>query len=447
MPDLKKRQRKAFYISFLLLAVFRFSYMGFRYIPYLDDYIQYIYYPSFNDHWNKILTGGAGILFTRPLAGLADFYIWSFFHHNLGIAVIIISLLYGVSGILFCKAFHSVKIHLGYIFLTFFVLYPLNSEGTYWLSASSRIVVSLFFISISLYLAVTEHMWLFSLFNLISLWFYEQTAVLSFALGIIFCTLLHKPRWIVTVIANFIFLAVFYIFFGKNGDNAHRMSAISIKELLPNITKTLSDTVFLFCPFSLKLITNGFIRGSIRIFKDYSYLWFTVSGILAVLFSGLAEHTSRIISKRKVFVGLFTAIVPLLPFFLIKNSSINLRNIVPCLLGVAIIMDTILPALFKSATPIIITVALIVFSLASATEVYDYNKTAQQDLALAKEISQNISETSPNITVKIKSPVYPPQNAPYRDHIKSVIGSDWGITGIVRTVSGIKNAEVTIIRE
>ena len=108
------------------LSVFRFSYFGFSYTPYLDDYTQYLYYPSFENPWENILIGGAGILSTRPLAGIFDFFLWSRFNQNLGFVVLIMSVLYGLTGVIFYKAFKKLGIRLGPIFFAVYLFLPLN---------------------------------------------------------------------------------------------------------------------------------------------------------------------------------------------------------------------------------------------------------------------------------------------------------------------------------
>ena len=65
---------------------------------------------------------------------------------------------------------------------------------------------------------------------------------------------------------------------------------------------------------------------------------------------------------------------------------------------------------------------------------------------LARTIAQGLPEPTDSITEEfeytITTPKYYPQNAPFRDHIVSMTGSDWGVTGIVRTVSKRKNIKI-----
>ncbi len=444
---LKTKYRREFFwlVTLVTLSFFRFSYLGFRYTPYLDDHIQYIFYPSLDNVWEDIFVGGARILATRPLAGIFDYFLWSRFSHHLGVAVAIISIMYGISAVFFYKAFRHIEIELGPIFFVFFLFLPSNSEGTYWLSASTRIVVSLFLISVSLMFVTKEKTVLFTVFNFLSIWFYEQTAILSLFCAVMFFIVLKQYSKIIIPSLNFVLLVFFYLSFGSTGDNAHRFSMVHFSELLYHSGKTASDIITAFIPVTFRIITNGFMRSVNTIFENFSYLWFAVIGILSVCCVILAKEHQGKSPKTKIVYGIILAVSPTLPFF-VTNNEFALRNLVPCLLGVAIIFDGLMPFLLRSFTPILACVCLIVFSVATASETIDYEKTARHDVSLAQKISQSVLPETKQISVKITTPAYLPQNAIFGDHIKSMVGSDWGVMGIVRTVSGNHHLIVDVFR-
>lgn len=446
MPILESRRKAKFCIVLIAISVFRFSYLGFQYTPYLDDHIQYFFYPTFNKPWQNILTGGAGILFTRPLAGLFDFFLWSNFKNSLGCAVAIISFLHGLSGLLFCKAFRRIGIDLGTVFLVFFLFLPVNCEGTYWLSASTRIVVSLFLISLSLVYAARGSTVLFAVFNFLSLWFYEQTAVLALIAGIIFYIFKKEPLKLFIPFVSFALLAVFYLWFGRYGDNAHRFAPVKIQNLISHTAEVVSETVRILGPVSWRLTATGFVRSIHIIFRGHTFFWFFTAGLLSVSLLALSDFRNGQPLKVKIICGTILAFVPLLPFFATENNSLNLRNIVPCLLGLAIVADALLPVLFKSFTPFAVSICLIIFSVSAVSEVFDYEKTARHDLALAESIIQKLPKDAAEISVKLTVPAYLPQNAVYADHIKSMVASDWGVSGIVRTISQNKSIVVNVDR-
>ncbi len=445
MPKTEHRREIFWVATIVALSFLRFSYLGFAYTPYLDDHIQYIFYPTLDNGWNNILAGGARILATRPLAGIFDYFLWSRFSQNLGVAVAIISILHGISAVFFYKSFRHIGMEFGPVFFVFYLFLPSNTEGTYWLSASSRIVVSLFLISVSLVFAAKEKTVLFTVFNFLSIWFYEQTAILSLLCAVMFFVFLKDYPKIIIPSLNFALLIFFYVWFGRAGDNAHRFSAVHFSELPYHIVETASDIITAFFPVTFRIITNGFVRSVNTIFRDFSYLWFAVIGFLSVCAVILAKEHQNKLMKRKILWGIIFAVSPLLPFFA-TNNEFALRNIVPCLLGVAMILDGITPLLLKSFTPIFACVCLIVFSVATASETIDYEKTARHDVLLAQKISESVTPETKQISVKITTPVYLPQNAVFGDHIKSMVGSDWGVMGIVRTISGNQHLIVNILR-
>ena len=445
MPNAEHRREIFWFATIVALSFLRFSYLGFGYTPYLDDHIQYIFYPSLENGWENILAGGSRILATRPLAGIFDYILWSRFSQNLGVAVAIISILHGLSAIFFYKAFHHIGIEFSPLFFVFYLFLPSNSEGTYWLSASTRIVVSLFLISVSLLFAIKEKTVLFTVFNFLSIWFYEQTAILSLFCSVMFFIVLKQYPKIIIPSLSFVLLVFFYLSFGSTGDNAHRFSMVHFSQLLYHSGKTVSDIITAFIPVTFQIITNGFIRSVNTIFKDFSYLWFAAIGILSVCSVILAKEHQNKSQKTKIVFGIILAVSPTLPFF-VTGNEFALRNLVPCLLGVAMVLDGLMPLLLRSFTPIFASVCLIVFSVATASETIDYEKTARHDVFLSQKISESITPETKHISVKITTPAYLPQNAVFGDHIKSMVGSDWGVMGIVRTVSDNQHLIVDVFR-
>jgi hypothetical protein len=84
-----------------------------------------------------------GLLSSRPFAGIFDVFVWAKFWDNLSIAMLILTAMYGVACYLFYRILNK-YVRCGFLFALLVGLAPFLSEGTYWISASSRIVVSLF---------------------------------------------------------------------------------------------------------------------------------------------------------------------------------------------------------------------------------------------------------------------------------------------------------------
>ncbi len=429
----------------VFLSMFRFSAYSFKYIPYLDDYVQYFYYPTFDNPWQSILLGGPGVLFSRPLAGLFDRFFWGFFAENLGIAQIIICALHGASGVLFFKTLDMINLHPSPLFLVVYLLIPVNSEGTYWLSASTRIVVSMFLIAWSVYELANKRGISFAVLQFLSVWFYEQTAVLSTALGIIICVLSRQHKKIVFPVVTAIILALFYLVLGRSGDNAERLALVSAE----NFGEQASGMFLQLCTIfrlSIKLVETGFVRGMKIIANQGLWLWLVILLMLAYLFFGASKRNTLQQLPKGAVIGVLLIIVSFFPFLLSRGANFNFRNIVPALLGISLVADGLIMRIFRRLAPLVGAVLIVVFSVASLAEMTDYNNTSAADLRLAKQIAASVPFDAERVICKVNSPDYYPQSAPFGDHIKSMVASDWGATGIVRTLTGNREVEIVLIK-
>ena len=94
----KERPWLVFALIFALVLL-RFCYYGFTYYPQLDDYIQLhnqaAYYSA------KAVILDMGLLSSRPLASVMDYFFWSHFWSFLMAAVALISAMYAASACLF----------------------------------------------------------------------------------------------------------------------------------------------------------------------------------------------------------------------------------------------------------------------------------------------------------------------------------------------------------
>ena len=132
-----------------------------------------------------------GLLAARPLAGILDITLWSWLWPCSIVGVLILAALYSIAAIELCKLFEKL-LGTSKLFIAIFALLPLGIEGTYWMSASTRIIPGLFFAAISAKFFVKyleSKRFKYELFSLIcqfiTFCFYEQTAVFSCALNVI----------------------------------------------------------------------------------------------------------------------------------------------------------------------------------------------------------------------------------------------------------------------
>ena len=81
---------KRFWVTTAAVAV-KMGYFGFKYYPLLDDYIQYGIYP-FAEHPFKNIFLYIGLYAYRPIAGLADIYLWGRFWGVMGLLFLLLAL-------------------------------------------------------------------------------------------------------------------------------------------------------------------------------------------------------------------------------------------------------------------------------------------------------------------------------------------------------------------
>lgn len=173
-------------LAIFLLLMARACAFGVQYWPQLDDYIQYHNYALSESFWE--LQTSMGLLASRPLAGLADYFIWGSMYDYMILGVAMISLALAVSAVLLKRQL-SRYFSIGPLFLVVMTLLPLGVEGTYWMSASTRVVCGLLMAVLAAeaflrWMDTGRWYWALSFLflQLLPYGFYEQSGVFSVAL-------------------------------------------------------------------------------------------------------------------------------------------------------------------------------------------------------------------------------------------------------------------------
>jgi len=171
-------------ISFFLALAFKMFSLGLTYFPVLDDYIQYGGYPLYDKL--SYVYFDIGTISARPFATLLDPALWGQMYPHLWIVLLIISILFFCGVKLISSSFERTGIFVTPFLYAVVLLIPLGFEGTYWISASSRICVGLFFTGLAVFLLtkiLTEDkkilMLPYILLTVLSFGFYESVMVLS----------------------------------------------------------------------------------------------------------------------------------------------------------------------------------------------------------------------------------------------------------------------------
>lgn len=454
----KERPWLVFALIFALVLL-RFCYYGFTYYPQLDDYIQLhnqsAYYSA------KAVILDMGLLSSRPLASVMDYFFWSHFWSFLMAAVALISAMYAASACLFRRVWGE-YFGTGYLFLVVYALLPLGMEGTYWISASNRVVPSLFFVALAMYLfqkwcRTGKALWLplYFVTQLISFCFYEQGLVLSVTgvllVGIIEFFRGNRSRSLFSLL-TFVNAGVYFAFTGYFSTSTGQLGS-RLRLTLP--WQEGWDKVFLsaagqtgesFLIGGYKTLVDGFRRGLACIAEDFSLLWVLVlMALCAALFLFARRFTAErpageaaLPRRWALLVGFLMALAPVTLFFVLSSPSVALRNTVFSFCGIALFLDAAWSMLLTRCpargliTGAVCAVCAAVFSVAAVSELHDYRATTLADQRAARAITAAVEGDEGAIAVLNLEPNYlSEQNFLYHEHIHGATESAWALAGLL----------------
>lgn len=468
MNDIRRRRLLAFLLVFALILI-RFSYYGPTYFYQLDDYIQYHNYMAFHPDVGELIAG-LGILAARPLAGLADLFVWSRFFPVMYAAVVLLSALYAASAVLF-QAVFSRHVKCGWVFLLVYSVLPLNFEGTYWVSASSRVVCGLFFTALSAWLFQRAleagrkgrrgYLTGFGLTQLMAFGFYEQALVLSFGLTLLLVLLNWKKYktaalWGLWSFADLALFAVFTKVFSQSALYSGRMELMLPtdpaywSQFFPRLLGQLSSA---FCKGTFYTMAKGFYRGAGLLLAD-GVLWYPAAALaLAALVFFAARRADECKGPLPLWLGLILgallALGPLAPFFVLKDTWFSLRGTVFSLPGIALFADCLLALLLakvparKAVTAALAALFAFGAAVAGVSELHDYRATTLNDQAALAAIQTGVQPLADTVqggarkALKVAvlglEPSYlDNQNFFYHEHIHGVTESTWALTGAIQ---------------
>ena len=466
------------YEFLLTFAVFfgRFLYYGWNYFYQLDDYIQYHNYTEYfhlrvSDLWNYV-ADYLGLFTARPLAAFGDIYIISRFFTSLIVVVLFLSVMYAATAVILRQIFNKL-FGTGYFFTVVFCLFPLAFEGLYWVSASSRIIPSLFFAALAarcmmsaLECGKIRYVFLFTVTQIISFGYYEQITVLSIALAVMI-TVIKRGKYSVAALmiaANVLLYALYSQLSQMLWGGGIYASRSEIA--LPFITGDYFTTVFPSATGQLLQASGAFmpvanvralLRGFKYIIEDRAFIYLialiAVTSLCAFLLwkRGDEQRTEKKKVIGGILWGIFLALAPLAPFYILKSSWIGIRALVPCLCGVALILDTLLRLIAKSKRVFIvpiITLVIFVSCIASVSELHDYRVTTEFDRTTAESViaavkshsaASRMDEETRIAVINVGASSLPTQNYKHHEHVASATGAEWSFTGLLRCLSGNGN--------
>lgn len=450
------RRTLACAVLFILALLLRASFGGIGYEPILDDTVQYILYPTSVDY--GALIAREGMFSSRPLAALMDLFIVGQMG-NLFFAVLLMAVMHGISCVLFQRIL-SRFFSVGPVFAVIYTLLPLGCEGTYWLSAATRVVSGLFFTACAaavLCRFIEAGKWwrvpLYFLLELLSFGFYEQILVLSFALsGLIFLHHFREKRaalaWLAFLCAGIYF--GFTAYFRADSPLSDRMELLYpntpyyFNVFLPDLARQIGMS---FLSAGARTTFVGFWRGLVSCVTGGigGWLYGIAAAGLAVWYGILnwPRHRRAVVSvegwARALVWGLLLFIAPITPFFVIARPYFSLRSTVPSFVGAAILIDLLFRALIRRRRAMAAVSGAMVFVclLGCASEIGDYKATAKADRVLAEAILERESEFYGRVGfLNVQEFPVAGQNYPYHEHVASVAAADWTLSAKLAAMKG-----------
>jgi len=443
----------------IFLSVMRFCANGLIYYPQLDDYIQYYKYTSLNSPAEAVIK--YGMLAARPLSNAADVFVWANFWGNLFFAVIILAVLYAFSAILFYKIFKIIFGIENKAAALIYLLLPLNIEGTYWLSASTRVVCGLFFVSLAALLLIKWleknkilYLILFAVLQLCAMAAYEQTLMLTAALSFIIIIKYKQNKKIIfaglIIIIN---LLIYFIFTGYFKQSSALYSGVDIispfslnfwTDQLPHVLKQI---IAAFAGGGFLVLFNGFIRGVKLIFSGEMAV-FAILALFCAVLTGFYFYKNKNLNKKANYniiflAGLFLILAPIAPHVLKSNPWFSLRGTVCSFPGIMLCLQVIFNK-FKLknfisgfACGLFIFIAFI----ATGSELLDYKQTYITDQKVMSAIADAIDLENFHgrvALVGLEPDYLENQNFYFHEHIHGVTESDWALSGALYAYSNGK---------
>jgi len=433
----------------LLLKIFS---GGITYFATLDDYIQYGSYPLFDPSY---VFFEIGTVSARPLASLLDPTLWGAFRNRMWVALLLISVVYFFACLLLDRILTDEGIKITPVLYAVCLLLPLTFEGTYWISASSRVVVGLFFAVLSVrflqaHFKSKNNLLLlpYAVCCFLSFGFYESVMIFSGLLQLFVLVKYavgqkaYRKLWLMAIPAvGAISLLMYYKLASELGALGSRASGFSLSGMGHRFADFLSQFGYIFSAGLIRTTVNGFIDGFRVLFA--SPVWgLSILAAIIILSAGCAylsrKHKLRAKVNLCVPLGLCLTFLPLLPNLLVPDVWLTYRSIAICIPGLCVLLAPLAAHLLQNryARMAVIFAMVFVFSVGCVNEVATYKKVNELDNRLLDEVISHLDEEvlsgEKNTLLVLPHEIAAEQTSYYKDHVKSVFYTDWSLTGAVR---------------
>lgn len=397
----------------------------------------------------------------RPLAFFTDSYVFQWFWDNMYALLLIMLILHVLNLFLLDKICEKINIKLNAFCMILFAFAPLLIEALYWISASTRIVFSLFLCLSSIYLLLKSFdedktvrkltmFFVAMILNFLCVGYYEQTIALNLFLFSFVMICLKKYRYIFIPITSTIWIGIWYIYFMINGQMQAR-GALNLNGILDSIKACIKMVIgkfeIAYSSFinSLGAGTDIVLNSAISIIL----LGIICGTIFYIYWNNCTKEENKKVF-RKLFLGAVIFCSPILPFIVLETNYMAMRNIYLPFLGLAIIIEVIFDFVLKliknnKVCNIIKTTTcgflLIIFVIANVDGTSNYKKINAIDYKVFKQILENVDESyfeEPK-TISINYDVDElNQYKNLSNNMECTIESDWASMGKIQVLSETK---------
>ncbi|MCL2399443.1 MAG: hypothetical protein FWC91_06845 [Defluviitaleaceae bacterium] len=453
-----------FYVVLLIGLILRYFPFGFQYFAVADDYSQLGMYSLFQENiWSNVVAPFY-LYALRPLAGLTDAFIISRFWGNLSIILLIMMLIHFTSLYLLEWILEKSGIAWGRVACIVLAFYP-TTESVYWISASSRIVVSAFFAVLAVYAMLkfiykenAYKLWLVValICGILAQGYYEQGIIFSFVLtfGILFThrQAIQKKIIFAWPFVNLIIIAIHYLIFWNVGLTAVRTQAPQ-RGLFEQIALVFGRIYNVYITEHFRLLRYTIRVGIMELFSYHIFLFISVLIIslllaLFLFFQSDIAYGSYEKYKRNIkplwysfLAGLVLFACTFSIFFLVESSFVYLRSLFFPTIGMALLAQIIWKLLkwtqIKAIKSAIAFGCVFILISASILEVKGYRDVERYDHIivnnLIKELNYLEVESDQVVWLFNVRWIYSPVIAP---HITSPLRLTAFLEGYTQTLSG-----------
>ena len=453
----KLKISKGFFVFILAIIVFQFSFFGLKYFVTMDDNNQMGVYHLRSDDIGGDVISRYKSYDVRPFAFIFDAYVFSWFWDNM-YALLILMIVFHVANLyLTYKICKKIGVNLSGFCICLFALCPILVEAIYWISASTRIVFSLFLCLSSIYLLLKSFdetndckrlvcFYSAILLNLICVGFYEQVIALNLFLFIFVMICLKKYKYIWIPITSTVWIGIWYVYFMMHGEMQARGAlnisgmfgtAINcVKMIFKNYVNAYSNFIY-----SLGFGKEAMLGSLVTILIAILFIAFIV-----YVYKKKVNVTEKCNILRKIIFALIWIIVPFLPFIVLDTKFIAVRNLYFCTFGIAILFEVLVDYLlliFKNdnAKNMIKTAVLafitFFFIISNVDGVNNYGKVNLVDEKVTRQIIQNVPneafEEGKSISINYDAnELFKYKNLSL--FVESTVESDWATIGKIQVM-------------